>query len=122
MDELFKGFARAHAEQNGYLLAATLSPISPPENPQRLRSVLKSSNSSRIKGDIKHLIKSNSSHQRGLDHEEIKGWVEVYAAYWNAVGDIVAGEDGKVHNVTLYTEDHGCLAANVGTVNVDQSL
>ncbi|UKZ75877.1 COP9 signalosome (CSN) subunit [Trichoderma virens FT-333] len=95
MNELFKGFARAYAEQNGYLLAATLSPISPSENPQRLRLILKSSNSSSIKGDIKHLIKSNASHQRGLDHEEIKGWVEVYAAYWNAVGDIVAGEDGK---------------------------
>ncbi|KAL7796857.1 hypothetical protein V8C37DRAFT_371711 [Trichoderma ceciliae] len=95
MNELFKGFARAHAEQNGYLLAATLSPISPPEHPQRLRSIWQSSNPSSIKGDIKHFIKSNSSHQRSLDHEEIKGWVEVYAAYWNAVGDIIAGEGGK---------------------------
>lgn len=96
MNELFKGFARAHAEQNGYLLAATLSPISPPDKPQRLRQIWQSSNPSSIKGDVKHFIKSNSSHQRNLDHEEIKGWVEVYAAYWNAIGDIVAGEDGKV--------------------------
>lgn len=94
MNDLFKGFAKAHAEQNGYLLAATLSPVSPSDNPQRLRSIWRSSNAHSIKGDIKHWIKSNSS--RNLDHEEIKGWVEVYAAYWNAVGDIVAGEDGKV--------------------------
>lgn len=96
MNDLFKGFAKAHAEQNGYLLAATLSPIATSVNPQRLRLISKSSNSSSVKGDIKHFIKSNTSHQRSLDHEEVKGWVEVYAAYWNAIGDFVAVEDGKV--------------------------
>lgn len=96
MNDLFKSFAKAHAEQNGYLLAATLSPIASSVNPQRLRLIWKSSNSSSVKGDIKHFIKSNSSHQRSLDHEEVKGWVEVYAAYWNAIGDFVAVEDGKV--------------------------
>ncbi|KAH6608980.1 cop9 signalosome complex subunit 12 [Trichoderma cornu-damae] len=95
MNEVFRGFAKAHAEQNGYLLAATLSPVSPPENPQRLRSIWQSSNPSGVKGSIKHFIKSNTSHRRSLDHEEIKGWVEVYAAYWNAVGDVIAGEEGK---------------------------
>ncbi|KAM0459890.1 hypothetical protein ACHAPV_000138 [Trichoderma viride] len=95
MNDLFKGFAKAHAEQNGYLLAATLSPIATSVNPQRLRLISKSSNSSSVKGDIKHFIKSNTSHQRSLDHEEVKGWVEVYAAYWNAIGDFVAVEDGK---------------------------
>lgn len=96
MNDLFKGFAKAHAEQNGYLLAATLSPIASSGNPQRLRLIWNSSNSSSVKGDIKHFIKSNSSHQRSLDHEEVRGWVEVYAAYWNAIGDVVAVEDGKV--------------------------
>lgn len=96
MNDLFKGFAKAHTEQNGYLLAATLSPIATSGNPQRMRSIWKSSNSSSVKGDIKHFIKSNTSHQRSLDHEEVKGWVEVYAAYWNAIGDVIAVEDGKV--------------------------
>ncbi|KOS23335.1 Protein CSN12 -like protein [Escovopsis weberi] len=95
MNDLFKDFANAHAEQNGYLLAQTLSPVSPADQPHRLRAVLQSTNSHSVKGDIKHFIKTATSHKRSLDHDEVKGWVEVYASYWAAVGEIVAGESGK---------------------------
>lgn len=96
MNELFEDFAKAHAAQGGYMLAQTLSPVSPPGQPQRLRSIWQSTNSHSVKGDIKHFIKTNTSQRRGLDNDEINGWVEVYTAYWKAVGEIQAGESGKV--------------------------
>lgn len=96
MNELFEEFAKAHAVQNGYLLAQTLSPVPPPDDPHRLRKIWQSTNSHSVKGDIKHFIKTQTSHRINLDHDEVNGWVEVYTAYWNAIGEIIAGESGKV--------------------------
>ena|SRR3546814_648707 len=96
MNELFEQFAQAQAVRNGYLLAQTLSPVPPPDDAHRLRKIWQSTNSHSVKGDIKHFIKSQSSHRIILDADEITGWVEVYAAYWNAIGEILAGESGKV--------------------------
>ncbi|KAL3958986.1 hypothetical protein ACCO45_007148 [Purpureocillium lilacinum] len=82
-------------ERNGYLLAQTLSPVPPPDDAHRLRKIWQSTNSHNVKGDIKHFIKTQSSYRASLDADEINGWVEVYAAYWNAIGEILAGESGK---------------------------
>lgn len=102
MNELFDDFIKAHASRDGYRLAATLSPVAPPNQPQKLNAVWRSTNAHSVKGDIRHFIKSNSGH-RGLAHDELTGWVEVFVAYWNAIGEIIAGENGKVSNSTLKT-------------------
>ncbi|KEY65081.1 hypothetical protein S7711_08151 [Stachybotrys chartarum IBT 7711] len=94
MNELFEDFAKAYASKNGYLVAQTLSPVPLPHQPHRLRAVWQSTNHHSVKGDIKHFIKSSTSRSK-LDNDEVNGWVEVYAAYWNALGEIVAGESGK---------------------------
>jgi hypothetical protein len=96
MNELFEDFAKAHAMRNGYLLAQTLSPVPPPDQPHRLRSVWQSTNAHSAKGDIKHFIKTNTLHRAKLSSDELNGWVEVFVAYWSAVGEILAGESGKV--------------------------
>lgn len=96
MNELFEDFAKAHAMQNGYILAQTLSPVPPPDQPHLLRSISQSTNSHSVKGDIRHFIKTKTSHRRSLDKDETNGWIEVYAAYWKAVGEIQEGESGRV--------------------------
>ncbi|RDA86394.1 hypothetical protein CP532_6467 [Ophiocordyceps camponoti-leonardi (nom. inval.)] len=93
MNDLFEAFAQAHTRQNGYWLAHTLSPVSPPDDPHRLRRVWQSTNAYAVKGDIKHFIKTEA--HRSLDPEEVKGWVEVYTSYWKALGEILAGENGN---------------------------
>ena len=96
MNELFEDFAKAYAQQNGYLLAQTLSPIPPPDGPHKLRSIWQSTNPHSVKGDVKHFIKTSLSHRQSMDHKELNGWVEVYTAYWAAVSEICSGEDGSV--------------------------
>jgi hypothetical protein len=96
MNELFDDFGKAYAARNGYQIAQTLSPVALPGHPHRLRAVWQSTNSHSVKSDIRHFIKNNTSHRRKMDHDEVTGWVEVYTAYWNAVGEILAGESGKV--------------------------
>lgn len=101
MDELFGDFVKAHTLNNGYLLAQTLSPVAPPNEPDRLKRIWQSTNSHSVKGDIKHFIKSQVTHRKSVDHEEMNGWVEVYVAYWNALGEILAGESGKVQSIYI---------------------
>lgn len=98
MNQLFEDFAKAHAAQNGYLLAQTLSPVAPPNDPNRLLAIVQGSNSYSLKGDIKHFMKSNTSKNRrqSVDDHEVKGWIEVYISYWKALNEILAGERGKV--------------------------
>jgi hypothetical protein len=96
MNVLFEEFAKAHAMQNGYEIAQTLSPVPPPNQPHKLKGVWQSTNAHSAKGDIKHFIKSSTSNRRNIDSDELNGWVEVYVAYWKALGEILAGESGKV--------------------------
>lgn len=96
MNDTFDQFTKAHISRNGYLLAQTLSPVPPSDDPHRLMAVWRSTNSHSVKGDIKHFIKTNTSHRHKLDNDEVNGWVEVYMAYWKAIGEILAGESGKV--------------------------
>ncbi|KAF4465195.1 CSN12 [Fusarium albosuccineum] len=102
MNETFEQFAQAHMERNGYKLAQTLSPVAPPEDPHRLLSLWRSTNSHSVEGDIKHFIKSSTSHRRKLDRGQTTGWVEVYNSYWKATGEILAGKDGKSTWTKLY--------------------
>uniref|UniRef100_A0A0D2Y4J1 Protein CSN12 homolog n=1 Tax=Fusarium oxysporum (strain Fo5176) TaxID=660025 RepID=A0A0D2Y4J1_FUSOF len=95
MNTLFDQFAEAHSQKNGYKLAQTLSPVAPPDDPHRLMAVWRSTNSHSVKGDIKHFIKSSTSHRRKMSHDETTGWVEVYTSYWKAIAEILAGESGK---------------------------
>lgn len=93
MDGLFAEFADAYEKQNGYLLASTLTPVNPRGQPDRLKSIRASTNAHSVGDDIHRLIKRNA---RGIGRKEMSGWIEVYTGYWTAVGDINAGEDGKV--------------------------
>lgn len=96
MNELFDDFAKAKASRNGYQLAQTLSPVPPPDQPHRLTRIWQSTNSHSVKGDIKHFIKTSTLPRGGTSQDEINGWIEVFTAYWKALGEILAGESGKV--------------------------
>lgn len=96
MNELFQDFAKAHSAQQGYILAQTLSPVATAAEPQKLNAIWRSTNAHSVKGDIRHFIKTTTSHRGGLTHDELSGWVDVYVAYWHAIGEIVSGESGRV--------------------------
>ena len=119
MNELFNEFAIAHATRNGYELAQTLSPVPPPHEPHRLNRVWQSTNSHSVKGDVKHFIKTSVSPRGGLTQDEINGWVEVYMAYWKAIGEILAGESGKVRPKQLLHPSH---RTNTLLVILDESV
>ncbi|KAF3348588.1 hypothetical protein VD0002_g6072 [Verticillium dahliae] len=100
MEALFKEVGRAFTENtgsNGYDLAKTLSPTSPSDQLHRLASIKLSTNAFNVKQDVKHFLtqaisKKNGFGGRGDVRQQINGWVEVYAAYWKAINEILAVE------------------------------
>ncbi|GAB7344292.1 hypothetical protein MBLNU457_2163t1 [Dothideomycetes sp. NU457] len=98
MDGIVRAFAQAQEEQNGYALAQTISPVPPNNDSGRLYAIYRSVNAYSVQNDLRYAL--NSPH---LDKGEVVAWVEVYVAYWKAVGAILAAEEAQ--NVGDHKED-----------------
>ncbi|OHW92889.1 cop9 signalosome complex subunit 12 [Colletotrichum incanum] len=94
MESLFEEFRNAYKARSGYSLAQTLQPFSPANKPGKLRSIYLSTNIQEAKADVKYMLlgRGSGSKKFKLDHEEANGWVEVYTAYWKAIGEILKVE------------------------------
>lgn len=78
---------------NGYELAETLVPGRSPEHLESLRAFCRSTNVVNVKKDIRYNVLYDSSTSLRLSTEEANAWVDVYVAYWHAIGDILKAED-----------------------------
>lgn len=94
MDGVLDDFKQAWANGNGYALADTLSPIEPTSNPDRLLNFWRSTNHASARRDIETFIFYGNKFSR----DEGQGWVDVYAAYWEAIGEILNMEDSSQGN------------------------
>ncbi|KAK3309641.1 uncharacterized protein B0T15DRAFT_516034 [Chaetomium strumarium] len=101
----FNEFGEIWSKQDGYRLARTLSPEIPTE---QLRRVFMSQNAHEIRNTLKRGLQGNAALVGGIEHVEVQGWVEVYAAYWNAAGVILAaresGSDDSKSSQLLWTK------------------
>jgi len=89
MDAILDPFKQACKAGNGYALADTLTPIEPASDPERLLRFWQSTNYHSFERDIQtHIFYGNN-----FSREEGKSWVEVYCAFWEAVGEILSIED-----------------------------
>lgn len=105
MEGLFEEFRNAYKARSGYSLAQTLQPFSPANKPDKLRSIWLSTNVQEVKADVKYMLlgRSSGSKKFKLDNDETNGWVEVYTAYWKAIGEIlkVEGDSGAGGRVSF---------------------
>ncbi|KAI6369979.1 COP9 signalosome complex subunit 8 [Pyricularia grisea] len=91
MDKLFDQFAQAVSEGNGPLLSKTLLPGESNEDLDRLHSIWRSVTSQ----DVKNTVRTHIRKRTNLPRDEIEGWLEVYIAFWKAIGEILG-----VHGTT----------------------
>lgn len=124
MDELARELAEAHSTGNGYQVAQILLPLSPPDKPGRLQSILRSTNPASVKKDVSRALRK-SSYLKSLPDDELAGWVDILTAYWKAVSEIVPMiepvESGKVyepHEPHLVNRT-ACLTISVGYLLVE---
>ena len=94
MDDLFRDFKQAHHSLNGPLLADTLSPIPLSRDPKRLALFYSQSDDYSIDTDVKYQI-LHYDNKINLIKAEAHAWVDIYIAYWKALGPILNAEDPK---------------------------
>ncbi|KAK1755098.1 protein CSN12 [Echria macrotheca] len=94
MDAVFEHFAKGQVESNGYELSKSLSPSLPNE---QLRAIWKSCNTHSVKGVVKRHVHASLDRMNVFaakeDPKYVQGWIDVYTAYWKAVGDLHAARD-----------------------------
>ena len=93
MDTVFRDFQHAHLDRSGPLLASTITPIAPPEDPNRLRRLCGTSSAFTIQQEIRSGLLAHTNSGLRFSKPEGNAWVDVYVAYWKAVGEIVALEE-----------------------------
>lgn len=90
MEVLFRDFQTACHEGSGPLLAATISPIAPPNYLNRLDAIYKDSNVASISRDVAFGLTKSAHAAIQYPNPQIDTWTEIYSAYWYAIGGIIA--------------------------------
>ena len=95
MASIFGDFKQAQINANGQLLARTIDPIAPPEDPERLRSFYRFSNHAKISEDLRFTILQDRSMGVKLPKSEGNAWVDILSAFWNSIAETIAVEESK---------------------------
>ncbi|KAJ5157080.1 Protein CSN12 [Penicillium canariense] len=89
--ELANQFRRAYSTASGPDLAAVLTPIATPNNPHRLHSFYQFTNIQYLNKDLHTNLFHGKSPK--VPKPEQNAWVDIFAAYWEAVGEVLKCED-----------------------------
>ncbi|KAI9794018.1 MAG: COP9 signalosome (CSN) subunit [Peltula sp. TS41687] len=113
MDRIFTDFSRAQEYGSGALLSRTLLPFADAQDPDRLVAFYTGTNKFNVTSDIHSQILYNPYAGYRVSKSEAEAWVEVYVAYWRAIGEILVAEDAiaKGNN-----QDNDAAAADWGAV------
>ena len=88
----YQEFSNIYTARKGYRLADTITPELPTE---KLRRIWKSQNEQGIKSALKKGLQNATTPFNGPGKEEIQSWVDVYAAYFTAVGEIISAREAQ---------------------------
>ncbi|KAL8846756.1 MAG: hypothetical protein Q9221_008162 [Calogaya cf. arnoldii] len=95
MDTIFHIFHHAQYTRDGAVLGNLLSPIPPTGDLSLLQRFYKDSNVFNVQSDITQYIKSP---QATLPRGERNAWIDIFVAYWKAIGEILRAESGNHRN------------------------
>lgn len=89
MDILFRTFREAQIRCSGPLLATTITPVAPADNPNQLRALYHGSSLFSIAADIRSGILAHSNTDVRFIKAEGNAWADLYVAYWKAIGELL---------------------------------
>lgn len=104
MNTLFREFRQAYFLESGPRLSDTIIPLAPSGNPNRLRDFYNASDSFSVLSDIRSGLLAQANTDLRLSKAEGNAWVELYVAYWKAIGEIlgVKSTDSKANLIRVY--------------------
>ena len=91
MEALFRDFGQSQLSGSGHLLSTTITPVAPLHDPNRLREFYSSSTTFDLLTNIRYMVLEHGK-DVGMSKSESSAWVDVYIAYWKAVGEVLAIE------------------------------
>lgn len=93
MSTLAAEFRNAYANGSGPDLAAVFTPIATPNAPYRLNTFYDFTNAAYLNKDLA----SSLFHGKNLKlpKAEQNAWIDIFAAYWEAVGEVLKCEEGR---------------------------
>ena len=95
MDIISRDFRMAHMNCSGPLLATTITPVAPLDDPNRLIRFFESSSNLAVSTDVRSCLLAHPNIELRFTKSECNAWVDVYVAYWKATGKILAVDDGE---------------------------
>ncbi|KAL4763399.1 protein csn12 [Aspergillus foveolatus] len=87
MDTILRDLEAGHRLGSGPRLAAALTPVDTPENPDRLKSFYYFSNAAQLPASLRYYISQLNGEK--IPKQDLNAWVDIFSAYWKAVGEIV---------------------------------
>ena len=95
MDTLFRDFKQAQLVGSGPLLATTITPIAPSTEPNRLHKIYNDGSAFSIAIDVRYGLLDHKHTELRFSKTEGNTWVDVYVAYWKALGAILEAENAE---------------------------
>ncbi|EEH47790.1 uncharacterized protein PADG_03874 [Paracoccidioides brasiliensis Pb18] len=93
MSAIFAEFKAAQLVGSGSALAATITPVASPKDPDRLRDFYYFTNAANVQSDVRFAVLQDRSTGIKLPKQEGNAWVDVFVAFWKAVAEIVEIEE-----------------------------
>ncbi len=93
MEILFREFRIAQVKGSGPLLATTLIPAAPSDDPNRLQKIYRGSDRFSIASDIRSGLLAHLNTDLRWPKAEGTAWVDLYVAFWKAIAEIVEVEN-----------------------------
>lgn len=93
MSTLAADFRNAYSNGSGPDLAAVFTPIATPDAPYRLSTFYDFTNAAYLHKDLASCLFHGKNLK--LPKAEQSAWIDIFAAYWEAVGEILKCEDDR---------------------------
>lgn len=112
MSAVAADFSEAQRKESGPLLASTIDPVAPVNDPNRLKSFYSGYNTTNPSASIEFGLLGPKA-TRYLSDSEGHAWVDLYVAYWKAIGEILKWESPEKNSNWLKIYDAWKEVANV---------
>jgi hypothetical protein len=91
MESVTALFREAYENENGYKLAESITPVAPSVDAARLYTFHRSVNAMSVQSELRNSIIYKT--EARFTKAEQSAWIELYTAYWKAVGELLAVEE-----------------------------
>ncbi|KAL2841389.1 hypothetical protein BJY01DRAFT_217580 [Aspergillus pseudoustus] len=112
MITILEQLAEGQRELSGALVAAALTPVDTPTDPNRLRSFYNFSNAAQISTSIRNYLNQACGRVK-IPKQELNAWIDLFSAYWKVIGELLKFEESPTRASWVQVFDNWRDLANL---------